>query len=52
MGSALYALVGTAILRGAEEFFGGVILSEQIPGSKIPILVIRVVLEVQGYRYF
>ena len=59
MGSALYALVGTAILRGTEEFFGGseesteyprghgsgVILSDQIPGSEI--LVIRVVLEVQ-----
>ena len=51
----------TAILRGAEEYFGGseesteyprghgggAILSEQIPGSEFRILVIRIVLEVQ-----
>ena len=31
MRSALYALVGTAILRGAEEYFGGSEESTEYP---------------------
>jgi hypothetical protein len=55
-------LVGTAILmraifwgaemRNPKDHGSGVILSEQVPGSEILFLVIRVVLKVLGYRYF